>query len=65
MEDLGTLNGIVTDTSQAYDINNLGQIVGISDANPFQLPAVPLPPTVLLVGSGLLGLAGWRRIRKS
>jgi hypothetical protein len=27
--------------------------------------AVPLPPTVLLLGSGLLGLAGWRRFRKS
>lgn len=26
---------------------------------------VPLPPTVLLLGSGLLGLAGWRRFRKS
>jgi hypothetical protein len=26
--------------------------------------AVPLPPTVLLLGSGLLGLAGWRRFRK-
>jgi len=26
---------------------------------------VPLPPTALLVGSGLLGLAGWRRFRKS
>ena len=25
---------------------------------------VPLPPTVLLFGSGLLGLAGWRRFRK-
>jgi uncharacterized protein (TIGR03118 family) len=25
---------------------------------------VPLPPTVLLLGSGLLGLAGWRRFRK-
>jgi hypothetical protein len=25
---------------------------------------VPLPPTVLLLGSGLLGLAGWRRLRK-
>lgn len=25
---------------------------------------VPLPPTVLLIGSGLLGLAGWRRFRK-
>lgn len=27
-------------------------------------PPVPLPPTVLLLGSGLLGLAGWRRFRK-
>jgi hypothetical protein len=26
---------------------------------------VPLPPTVLLLGSGLLGLAGWRGFRKS
>jgi hypothetical protein len=26
---------------------------------------VPLPPTVYLLGSGLLGLAGWRRFRKS
>jgi hypothetical protein len=26
--------------------------------------SVPLPPTVLLLGSGLLGLAGWRRFRK-
>ena len=25
---------------------------------------IPLPPTVLLFGSGLLGLAGWRRFRK-
>jgi hypothetical protein len=27
-------------------------------------PAVPLPPSALLLGSGLLGLAGWRRFRK-
>jgi hypothetical protein len=26
--------------------------------------AVPLPPTLFLLGSGLLGLAGWRRFRK-
>jgi len=26
---------------------------------------VPLPPTALLLGTGLLGLAGWRRFRKS
>ncbi len=27
--------------------------------------AVPIPPTALLLGSGLLGLMGWRRFRKS
>jgi hypothetical protein len=27
--------------------------------------SVPLPPTVFLLGSGLLGLAGWRRFGKS
>jgi hypothetical protein len=30
-----------------------------------QLSAVPLPPGVFLLGSGLLGLVGWRRFRKS
>jgi hypothetical protein len=29
------------------------------------MPSVPLPSTVLLLGSSLLGLAGWRRFRKS
>ena len=28
-------------------------------------PTVPIPPSMLLFGSGLLGLAGWRRLRKS
>ena len=27
-------------------------------------PPIPIPPTVLLLGSGLLGLGAWRRFRK-
>jgi hypothetical protein len=30
-----------------------------------ELTPIPLPPTALLLGSGLLGLASWRRFRKS
>jgi hypothetical protein len=30
----------------------------------FSASTVPLPPSALLLGSGLLGLAGWRRFRK-
>jgi hypothetical protein len=30
----------------------------------FEITTIPLPPTVWLLGSGLLGLAGWRRFRK-
>lgn len=45
----------------AYGINGPGQIVTYENfvANP-----VPLPGTLLLLGSGLLGLAGWRRLRQ-
>ena len=30
-----------------------------------QTAVVPLPPSVFLLGSGLLGFAGWRRFRKN
>jgi hypothetical protein len=30
----------------------------------FEIEVVPLPPSLLLLASGFLGLAGWRRIRK-
>jgi hypothetical protein len=35
-----------------------------TDVNAYNRAPVPLPPTVLLLGSSLLGLAGWRRFRK-
>lgn len=31
----------------------------------FEITTIPLPPTVLLLGSGLLGLAGWRKFKKN
>ena len=39
--------------------------VNILNATAIAPPAVPLPSSVLLLGSGLLGLAGWRRFKKS
>jgi len=30
----------------------------------FAVDSAPLPPTILLLGSGLMGLAGWRKARK-
>jgi len=36
-----------------------GQLSAVYDS-----PFVPVPPAALLLGSGLLGLAGWRRFRK-
>jgi uncharacterized membrane protein len=51
-----------------FGINDAGQMVGVYvDGNGyhgFLATPVPLPPTVLLLGSALLGLAGWRRMRK-
>ncbi len=45
----------VTDGTDGYNVRGIIEIT----TNP-----VPLPPTMLLLGSGLLGLAGWRRFRK-
>ena len=51
-------------------INDLGQIVGFYvDAADHTVGFVgtptPLPASVLFLGSGVLGLAGWRSFRKS
>jgi choice-of-anchor C domain-containing protein len=36
----------------------------IDNVSVVKVNSVPLPPTVFLLGSGLLGLFGWRRFRK-
>ncbi|MGO9622736.1 MAG: PEP-CTERM sorting domain-containing protein [Desulfobaccales bacterium] len=41
-------------------IDGFTDLWGIDDVN-----AVPLPPAVWLFGSGLLGMVGWRRFKKS
>jgi hypothetical protein len=42
---------------RTYNLTGGGQLAA--------LQPVPLPGTLLLLGSGLLGLVGWRRFRKS
>ncbi|MFZ5447513.1 MAG: PEP-CTERM sorting domain-containing protein [Thermodesulfobacteriota bacterium] len=59
-----------TAITRAYGINYDGEVVGSyfitrnDSASGFFAAPVPLPNTLLLFGSGLLGLAGWRRFRK-
>jgi hypothetical protein len=50
-------------SSMSCEPHGLGTYATISDLT-VGAAAIPLPPTVFLLGSGLLGLAGWRRFRK-
>jgi hypothetical protein len=42
---------------------NVDELTSVSFRS--DLDVAPLPPSLLFMGSGLLGLAGWRRFRKS
>jgi hypothetical protein len=54
----GTFNAALRVIDDLYPVHKYDIFV-IKD-----IQIVPIPPTVLLLGSGLLGLAGWRRFRK-
>jgi hypothetical protein len=50
-----------------WDFSNAptGALPAFSAYSESYAQVVPIPPTLLLLGSGLMGLAGWRRFRKS
>lgn len=62
--------------SKIFDGDMSLEVTVLSGSGLFSMPTVeiinrnnncvvPLPPSVLLLGSGFLGLAGWRKFRKS
>jgi hypothetical protein len=57
------VNGNLVDINDPNFTLNFPDFVGHITNQP--LNPVPLPPTALLLGSGLLGLVGWRRLRQS
>jgi hypothetical protein len=66
----GQFVGFISDAAISSVTIALGPNPDLNNYNNFGLDtmryqAVPLPPSVLLLGSGLLGLAGFRRFRKS
>jgi hypothetical protein len=58
-------HSLTIQTFQVYaGAENLGSPVGVAYFR-VDPSAVPLPPSAWLLGSGLLGLLGWRRFRKA
>jgi|GEM_PF-3055187 len=47
----------------SYAVTGTTQVYGMAVAD-VSVDPVPVPPALLLMGSGLLGLVGWRRFRK-
>ena len=66
-------NGVTTDALYLFWDKNDGPSLanaipgGVIGSEAFTVygSKVPVPPSALLLGSGLLGLGGWRRLRKS
>lgn len=70
------ISSLTGSSGAVLDLNHLWCYV-LQDGVPYALPdglynnvlvensPVPIPGSVLLLGSGILGLAGWRRFRKS
>jgi hypothetical protein len=58
----GTFSSISSNANWIWtnDVNNYNVYFSVPIYS-----SVPLPPTVMLLGSGLLGLVGWRRLRKA
>ena len=60
----GTLSDNLLYTGGVSTGGNYNDFYAQLYVEPLNVEPVPIPPAVLLFGSGLLGLAGWRRFKK-
>jgi hypothetical protein len=59
----GPYTGFFT-TTATFSLSGGGDIAALTGYCSINPAPVPLPPSALFLGSGLLGLVGWRRFRK-